>query len=49
MCAMFKTNKYYLYDNVKVNLWLYLDEQLDIVGNNLILTILTQAKVKYSF
>jgi len=45
---MFKTNKYCLYDNIKVNLWLYLGEQLDIVGNSLILTILMQAKVKHS-
>jgi hypothetical protein len=45
---MFKTNKYCLCDNIKVNLWPYLDEQLDIVGNNLILAIFKQAKVKYS-
>jgi hypothetical protein len=45
---MFKTNKYCLYDNIKVNPWLYVDEQLDIVGNNLILTLLMHAKVKYS-
>lgn len=45
---MFKTNKYCLYDNIKVIPWLYLDEQLDVVGNNLIFTILMHAKVKYT-
>jgi hypothetical protein len=45
---MFKANKYCLYDNIKVNPWPYLDKQLDIVGNNLILTILMHAKVKYT-
>jgi len=45
---MFKTNKYCLYDNIEMNLWLYLEEQLDILGNNSILTILMQANVKYS-
>ena len=48
MCPLFKTNKYCLYDNTKMNLWLYLDEQLDIVGNNLIFTILMQANVEYN-
>jgi hypothetical protein len=45
---VFKTNKHSLYDNIKMNPWLYLDEQLDIVGSNLILTIVVQAKIKYS-
>jgi hypothetical protein len=45
---MFKTNKYCLYENIKANPWFYLGEQLDIVSNNLILTILMHAKVKYS-
>jgi hypothetical protein len=31
-----------------VNPWLYLDEKLNIVGDNLILKILMQAQVKYS-
>jgi len=45
---MFKTIKHCLYDNIKVSPWLYLDEQIDIVGNDLILTIVMHAKIKYS-